>query len=288
MTAVNLIDFPKDVPTLKEMRKNGTRVALWVHWPLVTHLLEKLKAAEPYLLSDDIADVYFGEREREGMGDFEQQTGKRYHVIPNAANSILHFPVTPVGRFAFDIVFLGAKLPLKAWLFDNVFPPLRKRYKVGIFGPYWTLKDNALRTAAKLSSCVGFEYGTKLFNDLRITIPDDQEGQLYSSAKICLNFHERELDGSQPHYIVNQRTFKIPACGGFEICDHVPAIRTYFTEDELVMARIDKDEWLDKIEYFLVHEEERRAIQREGTERALRDHTYHNRAGQLLRLCHLL
>lgn len=287
MTAVNLIDFTKDLPVLREMRRNGTRIAMWIHWPLVTHLLKRLEDAEPYLRNDDIADLYFGEREQEGMGDFQQKTGKKYYVIPNAANRILHFPTKPVDRYAYDIVYLGAKLPHKAWLFENVLPSLKRKYKVGVFGPYWTLRDNILRVAGRLSSCVKFRYGTRLFNDLRITIPDDQESQLYSSAKICLNFHEREPDGSQPHYIVNQRTFKIPACGGFQICDHVPAIRKYFAEDELVMARIDKDDWLDKIEYFLAHEEDRKEIQRKGSKRALRDHTYHNRVNQVLGLCRL-
>src|SRR5207248_8747832 len=63
----------------------------------------------------------------------------------------------------------------------------------------------------------------------------------YSSAKICLNFHEREPDGSQPHYIVNQRTFKIPACGGFQMCDEVPAIRKYFSDSEIVLLPLVRD-----------------------------------------------
>jgi len=284
MTAVNLIDFTKDVPMLKEMRKNGTRVALWIHWPLVRDAVKATEAAESCLLGENIADVYFGEREPEGMGDFEERTSKKYHVIPHGADRLFHFPVVPVSKYSYDIVYLGARLGHKRWFFDNVLRPLRRRHRVGIFGPYWTLKDNLLRAGQKACMKMKFRKGAELLNDLRITIPPDEENALYSSAKICLNFHEREPDGSQPHYIVNQRTFKICACGGFQICDHVPAIRKYFAEDELVMARIDKDDWLDKIDYYITHDKEREEIRRRGTDKALRDHTYHNRVKQLIDL----
>jgi len=132
---------------------------------------------------------------------------------------------------------------------------------------------------------VKFRLGSDFLNRFRITIPEEEERLLYSSAKICLNAHERETDLSQPHYILNQRTFKIPACGGFEICDWVPALRKYFVEDELVMAQ-DPSDWFKKIEYYLSHEDERKRIQKKGTERALREHTYHNRVQQIIDLYH--
>ena len=127
------------------------------------------------------------------------------------------------------------------------------------------------------------DYEVDAINRLRVVIPPDEENHLYSSAKICLNFHEREEDGSQPHYIVNQRAFKIPACGGFEMCDYVPALSKYFSADEIVMAT-DPEDWFKKIDYFMTHEEDRRHIRQNGTRRALRDHTYHNRIEELVKL----
>ncbi len=280
MTAINLIDPRKDLRILKEMRKGGTKVFIWVHWPL-DRGLERL---EPCLLHDDVADIYFGEREPEGMGDFEKRTGKKYHVIPNAANKRKHFPGKSVDKYRYDIVYLGAKLPKKKWFFDQVLIPLTKRYKVGIFGPYWTLKDNLLRAGVKLCREIGLNAGVSFLNRLRIQIPPEEENMLYSSAKICLNFHEREEDGSQPHYILNQRTFKIPACGGFQICDYIPAMRKYFATDEVVMAKINKNDWFEKIDYFLKHDKEREEIRKRGTKRALKDHTCHNRVKQILEL----
>jgi spore maturation protein CgeB len=281
MTAINLLNLKKDIIVLKQMRRNGTKIFLWVHWPLIKNIL---KEAEPYLLADDIADVYFGEREPESMMNFEKTTGKKYHVIPNAANRTIHFPTSPVDKYQYDIVYLGAKLPLKKWFYDNVLLPLTKKYKVGIFGPYWTLRDNILRVGSRFCKNIRYKAGTSFFDNLRILIPPEDENKLYSSAKICLNFHEREKDGSQPHYILNQRTFKIPACGGFQICDCVPALRKYFSEDEVITASLDSKDWFKKIEYYLNHDKERNEIREKGTKRVLKEHTYHNRAEQIMSL----
>jgi spore maturation protein CgeB len=204
-------------------------------------------------------------------------------VIPYAADSRLNFPTDPVAKYQYDIVYLGAYLPQKKRAFEEVLLPLRRKYRVGVFGPYWTWKDNVLRVGQRVSRDLNSAAAMEFFYRKRIEIPEEEENQLYSSAKIGLNFHERKPDGSQPHYVLNQRTFKIPACGGFEICDYVPALRKYFDDDEVVMADSGRD-FLAKIEYYLTHDDERRAIQANGTAKALKCHTYHQRVRQVLSL----
>lgn len=276
-TAYNLMDVVKQKEKLKWVRAQGVNIFMRMSWPRTKEEVEVIR-------NEDIVDIYFDEREPESMKEFEELTNRKYHTVTNAANKFAHYPTMPVEKYQYDIVYLGAKLPSKKWFFDSVLLPLTKKYKVGIFGPYWTLKDNLLRASTKLCRDIKFKQGVVFLNNLRIVIPPEEENQLYSSAKICLNFHEREKDGSQPHYILNQRTFKIPACGGFEICDYVPALRRYFDEKEVVMADIDKEDWFEKIDYYLTHEDERKKIQKKGTERALRDHTYHNRVNQIERI----
>ena len=280
MSAMNLIDPFRDIKILQEAQGRGTKIFLWIHWPPDPGL----EAWREILKNNNVADVYFGEREPEGMYDFESVTGKKYYVLPNAANRKLHFPVSPVGKYKYDIVFLGAKLPLKNKLFQGILKPLQKKYRVGVFGPGWTVKDRILKVLQKVARNIRMVGIANWINRRRITIPPDEENALYSSAKICLNFHEREPDGSQPHYILNQRTFKIPACGGFALCDQVPALRRYFSSEEMIMVGLDSSEWLEKIEYYLSHEDERKRIQERGTKRALSEHTYHNRVVKVLDL----
>jgi spore maturation protein CgeB len=280
-TAVNLIDLDRERDTLAALRARGTRVLLWVHWPLEPRI--DPRRAE-IIRREDVADLYFGEREPEQMARFERETGKRYHVIPHAANPALHFPVDPVAKYRFDVVYLGANLRKKRWFARHVLRPLARTCRLAVFGPGWTARDHALRAASRLCRSVRAFQAAKAIDRARITVPPDAERALYSSAAIALNFHEREDDGSQPHYIVNQRTFKIPACGGFEICDEVPAVRKYFGEDEVVMARLDPEDWIGKVRHFLAHPEERERIRARGAERARRDHLSTHRVAALLAL----
>jgi len=276
-TAYNITKIDRQKNLLKKIRQKRTKIFFFVDSLLNKEEFEIIK-------KEEIADIYIGEREPESMKEFEKLTGRKYHLIPNAADKKIHFPASPVKKYEYDIVYLGAKLPKKKWFFDNVLIPLTKKYKVGIFGPYWTIKDNFLRAAQKICKKIRFRLGVRFFNSFRIVIPPEEENLLYSSAKISLNFHEREPDGSQPHHILNQRTFKIPACGGFELCDYVPALRKYFTENEVIIARLDANDWFEKIDYYLKHDKKRVAIQNAGTKRALKDHTYCNRVKQVINL----
>lgn len=281
MSQINVLDIA-NAEVRREVlaaRKSGTKVMLQITWPWAPTFP---KERETVLRHEDIADIYFGENEPEQMIRFERETGKKYCHVPNAANPKVHYPGAVDPRLQYDVVYLGANLRKKRWFAENVLPAVRKRWKLGVFGPGWSIRDNTLRAVSKGLRGVGLYSLAGRIDRLRISISEEQERDLYSSAKICLNFHEREDDGSQPHYIVNQRTFKIAACGGFQLCDAVPAIRKYFAEDELITAGLDPAEWMAKIEYYLSHEAERQAIQRKGTSRALADHMSTNRVGLVL------
>jgi spore maturation protein CgeB len=139
--------------------------------------------------------------------------------------------------------------------------------------------------AALASRKIGLYSVNTWISKLRISVPPEEENQLYSSAKICLNVHER-AESIKTHVILNERTFKVPACGGFEICDFVPPVRRYFTEQEMVMAD-DKHgdwvkDWFKKIDYYLAHDKERKEIKARGIARAHKDHMYTNRVRNMI------
>jgi hypothetical protein len=265
---------------LDEMRAGGTKVCLNIFWPLSGQPQARTDA----LCRFDVADLYCGEREPDSMTRFATDTGKRYVTMPQAANPQFHCPVPVDPKFAYDIAFVGGKLPHKRWFNENILAPLRNRYRVGLFGPGWTLRDNTLRAVSKGARLVNYRALARFCDRSRFSISDEDEIRLYSSSKISLNFHEREPDNSQPHHIVNQRTFKIAACGGFQIIDPVVALPQYFSNDEIVIAPFDPADWMAKIEYFLHNEAERKAIQERATARAQSEHMAQHRVDLLERL----
>lgn len=268
----------KHAAALERARANGTKVFVWTD-----SMVKEDAALMDAILHHDIADLYFGETEADWMKEFMDATGRRYVTVANAANKKLHFPAPPSPKYACDVAYLGANLPLKKTAFERLLFPLRKKYRVRVYGPGWTLTDDVLRALAGAARKLRLMGVNDLLSKMRITVPVAEENLLYSSAKISLNIHEAREGRTAHHVILNERTFKIPACGGLEICDYNPALRRYFAEDEMLMGENDAD-WHAKIDYCLRHEAERKAMREKGTARAFRDHTYHNRAAQLIAL----
>jgi hypothetical protein len=228
-------------------------------------------------------DVYFGAFADEWGSKMESFFGLKYHHIALAANKKYHFPTTSDKKYQCDIIFMGANLPDKKETFAEWLIPLfKKGYQIKVLGRDWTKIDVFKRKIGSLSRKLGLPW---LTNTRNFVVPLAEENKIYSSAKISINIHDlrQQREGND----VNERTFKIPACGGFEICDPVTIVRKYFNPDEVVMAR-DSKEWFQLIDYYLKHDQERETIKAKGTARALRDHTYHNRVDQIIDIYHSL
>lgn len=281
MTDICVIQLKKFNKFLQQKRRENLKIAAWIHWPLIKEVSFK----KQYFFDEGFADLYFGERENDG-DRFYLETGKHYFCIPHAASPYVQKKDIAEVNKKYDIVYLGSKLPKKAWFEKNILGHLKnnKKIKTKIIGTGWSKKDSFLKAARKAFKKLHLYKIKDLFDKMTVKISMEEEARFYQLAKIALNFHEREPDGSQPHYIVNSRTFKIPACGGFQICDEVPAIRKYFTKDELVMCSLSQKKWLETIYYFLENDLERKKIQQNGIRRAHKDHLSSVRANQILQL----
>jgi spore maturation protein CgeB len=221
------------------------------------------------------ADAYFSYFQPERMADFERVTDYRHHTVLLAANKLLHFPVEPEPGLRSDAVFIGAYLPRKRETFRRLLDPLRQRYDVRVYGRDWTRLDRWVGVAQRASQFLNL----RLLDRLRtLDVPLDRERAIYSSTKIGLNIHERQQRALGEDF--NERTFKILACGAFELCDDVAVVRRYFKADELVTA--GDDEWLPTFDHYVRSDDERRRVQARGTRKVLEHHTYHNRVDQLL------
>ena len=276
-------DLKKKIKYLEKIIKNKTKIFLAVDWFPSGHPESTSDEDLKIFKNENICSYYFGEREEDSMIDFQNLTQRQYIKIPNCADKTFHYPTKKYDKYSYDIVFLGAKLPKKKKFFEEILIPLKKKYKVGIFGPYWTFSDNVKRVCAKLARKYRFDKLNKVINDSRITIPYEDENKLYSSAKICLNYHEKENKVDHYHKILNQRAFKIPACGGFQLIDNLDYLDRYYSEDEIIKCG-DKEEWFEKIDYFIKNESARNDFKNRAYIKTYKQHLYENRINQILSL----
>ena len=105
--------------------------------------------------------------------------------------------------------------------------------------------------------------------------------QVYRHSKIVINIHLPDVSGSG----INFRPFEVAAAGALLI-NH-SSRRDIFNVYEAGKEFISFDgsgDIREKVAYYLIHDQERTTIARAGFERTRRDHTYIDRAQQVLNI----
>jgi len=226
-------------------------------------------------------DIFYSYFDPESIKENFKIITKPFYLIPCAADKKHFYPDKAVQKFVCDIAFVGSYFTKKQHVFKKLLFPLMEKYDVKLFGTGWTKKDKFLRILGAAGRRLHFKWLRDSANKNRVTISQDDERRLYASAKICINIHEYYPNGKTMG-LSNEREFKVPASGGFQLSDYVPTMyKFYEIGKEIVMAKDEKD-WFKKIEYYLNHPDERNKIKKAGIKRALRDHTYHNRARKII------
>lgn len=102
--------------------------------------------------------------------------------------------------------------------------------------------------------------------------------RIFGVSVINLNFAE----SAQPGYRqIKGRNFEVPGCGGFLLTNRADNLDDYFEIGKEIAVFEGVDDLVDKVRYYLSHEDEREAIARAGYERVLRDHTYEKRFNEI-------
>lgn len=276
-----------DLNLIKEQKERGMKV--FVSMPIWNSPVSKLRINETPSLSQDIehinliksgefGDVYYNvcEQNDKRMNGFEEITGYKHYTIPLAADKII-LKSEYDEKFQSDISYIGTYLPAKRDFFKKCVFPLKKRYNLKLYGQDWDFFDQMLGWIQRGGQYFNLPY-LRSIRKPRLKLED--EGKIYNSSLISINIHEdyqREFGGD-----CNERTFKIPFCGGFEITDDVACIRKYFKEGEEIIIAKNEKEWFEKIDYYIKHPEKRLPIIEAGRKRVMAEHTYHNRVEKII------
>ena len=80
---------------------------------------------------------------------------------------------------------------------------------------------------------------------------------------------------------IKARNFEVPGCGGFLLTGEAEDLQSYYDIGHEIACFDGTRDLVDKIKYYLSHEDERMAMAQAGYERTLRDHTYGARFGEI-------
>lgn len=111
----------------------------------------------------------------------------------------------------------------------------------------------------------------------RAIVDGAEYARIHRAAKICLNpIDPLDLPGH------NQRTFEVPACGGFPLVTRTEEVLEFYEEGVSVACFASPEELVEKVRYYLARPEERRRIAEAAHARVLEGgHTYRDRVRTL-------
>jgi spore maturation protein CgeB len=201
--------------------------------------------------------------------------------IPNAYDPHIHYPATPSveerGEYGGDVAFIGYFRPKRANLLSDL-ARFKREFRINIWGGDWhklTRIDNWKhhRTWNRLTDCIR---GRGVWcTDM---------GKAIQSNKIILGLLCREVRD-----LHTSRSFEIPACGGFMLAERTEEHRMYFEEDKEAVYFSTFQELLDKIRFYLAHDDLRTRIAEAGYQRCIRSNArYVDRACQAIDIFHKL
>lgn len=100
---------------------------------------------------------------------------------------------------------------------------------------------------------------------------------VFKKSRINLNISLRSIRSGIP-----LRAFDIMGCGGFLLSNYQEDFLENFTPGEDFVCYESEQDLLQKIDYYLAHEDERQAITKNGHDKVAAAHTYRDRVRQML------
>jgi len=116
-------------------------------------------------------------------------------------------------------------------------------------------------------------------------LPFEEMVKMYSRSKISLGFGgadtSSELEKPERLRAVKLRDFEAPMSGAFYLTEYRNELENHYNIGDEIVCYHDTEDLIEKIKYYLAHEDEAEAIREAGYQRARRDHTWANRFEQV-------
>lgn len=104
---------------------------------------------------------------------------------------------------------------------------------------------------------------------------------VFHFSRINLNITSKSIHSGLP-----LRIFDVLACGGFLITNYQPELPDYFTPGTDLEYYSDEDDLINKVDFYLSHEKDRKEIAYNGLQKVIRYHNYPERLLQILSLAY--
>lgn len=262
-----LYTFPPDhLEQIDAIRALGIKTAIWfVDDPYMT--AHTVQIAPHY----DIVLTH----ERGTIELYRQQGCLQVFHMPLAVNDAVFRPFRAEKSYEYEVCFIGVAFWNRVELIDSIAVQLSRR-KLFIAGGQW----DRLQHYPLLKPHIHLD-----------GITPEAAAHYYNGSKLVINMHrtdvpgkDNQIDAQMTGLSVNPRTYDVSACATLQLTDVRDDLFAQYRPGHEIETYNGARELIEKIDYYLTHEEERLRIAMRGLYRTLRDHTMTTRITSLLNL----
>lgn len=111
--------------------------------------------------------------------------------------------------------------------------------------------------------------------------------KIFNQSKINLNLSNslqpwwKNILYRQEHQQIKGRNFEITGCGGFILSGQADNLENYYKIGEEIDVYKNITDLIEKVKYYLSHNEERERVARAGYKRTIAEHTYEKRSNKI-------
>jgi len=252
---------PISPEALTELRERGTTTVLWFQEDYLRFTYWKQMAS--------YYDFVFTIQDGKCLSEIKAAGAKHVYPLAVACDPEVHAPqqLSPAEkeRWGSPVSFVGAGYYNRQQTFASL-----ANLPLKIWGTEWP-------------TCSPFD---RLVQENGRRLTPAEYIKIFNASDININLHSsREKDGVDPAGdFLNPRTFELASAGAFQLVDARSHLARAFEPGKEIAVFRDTEELKTKIEYYLQHPEERKAIAMAGQQRVWREHTYQHRLNEMLSL----
>jgi len=232
---------------------------------------------------------------------------KKVFYFPMAARSLQSNKVSISSEKKYAVTFLGTAFPCRRRIIAEL---VKSSIPLSIFGKCWdsVKSDDYIRNTSQVlfyalhyvwprfkaeglgdlwKSFLRYcspHHKTEFFastqsNIFKGELPAENMITLFQQSKINIGL-TRYIDDDPNifgHCQMKLRDFEVPMAGGFYLVEKSPGYEEMFVDGEEVVMWRTLPELIEKIHFYLKHDDERETIASRGQKRAMRDHTWTQR-----------
>lgn len=253
-------------PVLEFIRQSGVKSAVWMtEDPYYMDWTAPLIAYFDYIFTIDQAAVEH----------YRVLGHPRVYHLPLGTDPDLFHPAAVSEEYTSDICLVGVPYSNRIELIKALLAGTA--YRIQLVGRGWGRYYHEWKQGANRN--------VELMN---AWVPPETAAKFYNGAKIVLNIHRPSAEKYNRNRAgiiatsINNRTFDAASCEAFQLTDYKSGLRHQFGEGTQVVSYQDKHDLLQKIHYYMAHDDERKRMAEAARQQVLAAHTFEHRIHDLL------